>query len=98
MLIKTQNTDLGYLYLDHRNSPELPPGVTAPIMEMSTFTCTHCNGVVIMNPARTRERAFCNGCSHYICDNCAAIKAQTGRCKTFAQVVDEILTLAEKET
>jgi hypothetical protein len=92
MLIKTDNTDLGYLLIDHRNSPELPPGVQNQVVEMATYTCTHCNGVVIMNPERHRPREFCKGCNHMICDNCAAIKVKTGICKTFSQVVDEILS------
>jgi hypothetical protein len=97
MLIQTQNTNLGYLLLDHRNSPELPPGVVSPLVEASTFTCSHCQTVVIMNPQRTRERAYCRGCSHLLCDPCGAVRAQTGKCKTFKQVVDEILAEAEKQ-
>jgi hypothetical protein len=33
-----------------------------------TLTCAHCNTVVLLNPARTRERAHCRRCSSYICD------------------------------
>lgn len=91
----------GYLLLDHRNSPGvpdaisvamgLPAGAGKQIFETATYTCKHCQAVVIMNPDRQRERAFCRGCNHRICDRCAAIKAQTLTCKTFDQVVDELL-------
>jgi hypothetical protein len=97
MLIKTVNTDLGYLMLDHRNSPELPPGVRENLLERATYTCTHCCAVVVLNPERKRSRYTCKGCNHMICDGCAAIKEQTGVCKTFAQVVDEVIAQAEKQ-
>jgi hypothetical protein len=92
----------GYLLLDHRNSPGvpdsvavamgLPAGAGKQIFEAPTYTCKHCQRVVVMNPDRQRERAFCRGCNHRICDPCAAIKSQTLVCKTFDQLADEILT------
>jgi len=96
MLIKTQNTDLGYLLLDHRNSPELPIGITAAFFETSTYTCSHCERVVIMNPDRKRDRVTCKGCNHMICDNCASTLKTTGKCLTFKQIVDEYLEKIEK--
>lgn len=92
MLIKTENTDLGLLTLDNRNAPV---GKNT-FIEVPTFTCTHCEGVVVMNPNRTRDRTFCKGCSHLICDNCAAIKANTGECKTYKQQLDELLEIEIK--
>ena len=100
MLIKTENTDLGYFLLDHRHAEgELPPGVTSQLIEYATFTCSHCERVVLMNPSRTRDRTVCRGCSHLICDGCAAIKAQTGQCRTYKQHLDELYVkeLAEAE-
>lgn len=89
MLIKTNGlpTNLGYLELDHRASPEAPFGLPRHF-EADTYTCTHCNAVVIMNPARVRERYKCRGCNHHICDPCAALK--TG-CKTMRQRIDEYM-------
>lgn len=78
----------GWLSVDNRASG-------GKHVEMATYTCKHCQRVVIMNPERVRERAYCRGCSHVICDGCAAIKAVTLRCVTFEQVIDEMLTAAE---
>lgn len=96
MLIKTENTDLGYMLVDNRNTDSLPPG-TIRFLEASTYTCTHCQRVVVMNPERKRERYKCQGCNHMICDGCAAIRAAGGPCKTFSQVIDEYLNNIEKE-
>lgn len=73
----------GYLMVDHRASPGLPAdfykplGIESPpiagegkMVEAATITCSHCNGVVVLNPLRTRPRAYCAKCDHYICDIC----------------------------
>ena len=96
MLIKTENTDLGYMLVDNRNAGDLPPG-TVRFLEAPTYTCTHCQRVVVMNPERKRERYKCQGCNHMICDGCAAIRAAGGPCRTFSQVIDEYLNNVEKE-
>lgn len=40
----------------------------------ATFGCPHCGGHVMMNPARKRERAFCDKCDRYICDGCDGVR------------------------
>jgi hypothetical protein len=73
----------GELFVDHRASPGLPEGVarrlgydpkqTGPgkLFEAATLMCEHCHGIVITNPLRDRERAFCRQCGGaYICDLC----------------------------
>jgi hypothetical protein len=87
--------------LDHRNSPGipdemvarmgLPPGAGRGLYEVPTYTCSHCQSVVVMNMERTRQRNYCRGCDHLICDACAAVKSQTGRCRTFQQSIEQIL-------
>lgn len=62
---------LGYLEIDHRAAGNPPEGLPTHF-EADTYTCTHCSAVVVMNPARKRERYKCFGCSHHICDPCAA--------------------------
>lgn len=74
----------GYILVDHRASPGLPPDIAiacgyhpdqvgeGKILEANTLTCSHCKGVQIMNPLRTRERGHCFKCNHYICDTCWA--------------------------
>ena len=98
----SQRDKEGYFSLDHSQTiglPDemvvkagLPPGAGRGFFETSTYTCSHCQRVVVQNPDRKRERAYCRGCDHLICDGCGAIRAQTMKCKTFKQVVDEILT------
>lgn len=78
MLIITQPVGLGYLEIDNRNSG-------GKHLEADTYTCSHCNAVVVLNRDRTRERYRCAGCSHHICDGCAAEKVRTGVCLTMAQ-------------
>ena len=91
--MKSLRDQEGYLIIDHRASPGMPG--LPPLLEAPTYTCRHCQRIVVMNPDRKRERAFCRGCNHRICDPCAAIKAQTLTCRTFDQVADEYLTLKE---
>ena len=77
----------GYFSVDHRASPGLSeeqahrlgydPFHTreGKLFEAATFTCPHfpCGTVVIINPLRNRERAYCRSCMQYICDNCAEL-------------------------
>lgn len=82
---------LGYLEIDQRHvDAPLPPGVQ-PHFEADTYTCTHCSVVVILNPMRKRERYRCKGCSHHICDNCAAEMIAGAACKTMQQKYEESL-------
>ena len=86
--------------IDNRNSPGmpdevvlkagLPVGAGRGMFEAPTITCSHCQAVVVLNPLRNRERAYCAKCDHYLCDSCGAIKAQTGICKTFNQIIEEV--------
>lgn len=90
MLIKTGPSDGGYFIIDQRAAGIPVFGGNSPLFEADTYTCTHCNAVVILNLARTRERYRCSGCSHHICDNCAAKRVAGGPCVTMAQLADEI--------
>ena len=87
-LIITQPTNLGYFQRDERASG-------GENFEAPTYTCTHCERVVVMHPERKRERAYCTGCNHMICDGCGAARAAGAPCRTYAQHLDE---LAERET
>lgn len=99
----------GYLMIDHRAAhmpvPEemlrqanLPLQAGKGLFETPTYTCSHCQYVVVMNPQRTREREYCRGCDSYICDGCGALKKQGAPCKTYAQIVDEQLNAAARGT
>ena len=103
---RAPNSDGGWLMIDNRGTPGtpeslataagLPPNAGIGLFEAATYTCTHCQSVVVMNPERKRDRAYCRGCDHSICDNCGAAKAAGAKCRTFKQVVDEILEAAEQ--
>lgn len=88
---------LGYLEVDQRNvEAVLPPGVVR-YFETDTYTCTHCTTVVILNPERKRERYKCQGCSHHICDDCAAKRVSGEPCRTFMQHAIEALEQAARQ-
>lgn len=91
----------GYFMSDMRGTPGvsdqlahqlgMPVGSNTGLYEVALLICRHCQAGVLKNPDRTRVRAYCPKCDHYICDNCGAIRAANGGlCKTFAQVIDEI--------
>lgn len=94
----------GILQIDHRDSPGLPAemvhaaglpvGAGRGVFEAPSYTCSHCCRVVVLNPLRTRDREYCSGCNRYICDQCGAIKAATGECVTFAEIVDQHIEAA----
>ena len=83
MLIKTDSfgpSGQGFLEIDQRAvDAELPPGVVRHF-EADTYTCSHCEAVVVMNPARKRPRYKCSTCAHHICDGCAAALASCAIC------------------
>lgn len=103
--MKSLRSHEGWLLIDHRNSPGvsdelldqslggragMPPGAGMGVTETATYTCSHCQTVVVINPLRTRERAYCRKCDHKICDRCGAIAAANGgACKTFKQIIEE---------
>jgi hypothetical protein len=102
-MVHSKLSHLGELMVDHRASPGLPPdfyrklGVDIPacgegkLLEMATMTCSHCRNIVVLRPERTRERAYCRKCDHYICDVCAGIMMLPDYVHTpFEKVVDKV--------
>ncbi len=100
----------GYLLIDHKDSPGVPqalidqarragkevlPSPSGSFTESATYTCAHCNTIVILNPQRTRERHYCTQCDHYICDVCAELRRATG-CKPFRALLDTLQEKMEK--
>ena len=95
---------MGEIVIDHRASPGLPESVArwagyvpelvaeGKVYRQETMTCSHCSGVVVKNPFRTRERHSCAKCGfHYICDGCAFIASQPDYVHTpTVKVLDEI--------
>ena len=85
-----ETKELGYLMLDNRLSG-------GKLFEASTYTCTHCSGVVVLNPERKRERLKCYSCNHQICDNCGAAYSQTRECRSIKRLADQILETAARQ-
>jgi len=90
----------GYLLIDHSNSPGLPdqampegmPSRSGQTMfEAPTITCNHCQTIVVINPQRNRERAWCRYCDHYLCDKCGGILAATGVCYPYKNFEEDLL-------
>lgn len=96
IITDNQPRGLGYLELDHRAANNAPEGLPQ-YFEADTYTCTHCHRVVIMNPNRTRERYKCKGCSHHICDDCAAKRIAGESCRTMNQKIDEYMEAVQTD-
>jgi len=90
----------GELLIDHRFTPGIPEEVThrqglpvgaaQGLFEAPTFTCSHCQKVVVLNPLRNRERAWCRKCDHYLCDPCGGILHATGICRPYRAMLDDL--------
>ena len=100
--MNTKRSHEGYLLIDHRVSPGVPDALMVPqgypvgsgrgVFESPTYTCSHCEAVVVMNPDRSRPRTWCKKCDHYICDACGAQLAATGICYPFKARVNDLLS------
>ena len=98
----------GYLEIDHRESPGISPELAAKVglgtipvpagtvLKTSTYNCSHCEALIILNPKRTRARGYCPKCDRYVCDMCEAERVRTGVCRPFKQVLDEFIDKSAK--
>ncbi len=59
------------------------PGNT--LAELDTWTCAHCNAIVLKNPDRTKPREVCRKCMKVVCDNHALW------CEPFEKLADALL-------
>lgn len=108
MSLKSLKRHEGYLLIDNRVSEGvsdqmavtngLPVGAGRGLFEAATYTCNHCEAIVVIEPKRTRERGYCRGCDHMICDSCAFIRSQTHECVTMQRLIDQKLSEVEKQT
>lgn len=96
----------GYILIDHRNSPGVPDAIMVPqglipgagkgLFESATYTCPYCERVVILNPDRSRARAYDRKTDHYICDSCDALRSTGAEMKPMKQIADELSNRAAK--
>lgn len=47
--------------------------ITGAKLEFDTFTCVHCNRMVVKNPKRQRPRNECHNCNKLTCDSAGCI-------------------------
>lgn len=108
--MKSLKHGAGYLVIDHRDSPgvtaadvaHVPGAVAAPggtRTEMDVYQCSHCQRTIVLKAAskeRMQKRGYCPKCDHYICNGCESIRARTGACVPFQQVLDRAGEIAEK--
>jgi hypothetical protein len=52
---------------------------------------------VVLEPRRTRERARCRQCNHYLCDRCGAAAAQNAECTPLNKLIDTLYEAALKQ-
>ena len=84
MLVTSPRKYEGYFLRDDRASG-------GKVMEAATYTCGHCQAIVMIDPLRTRERPFCKKCDHRLCDTCGAVQAATGgECKNMNHLIEEM--------
>jgi len=105
--MQTKRNHEGVILIDHRESPGIAPeliqriglpiGAGRGLFESPTFTCNHCNHIVIMNAARTRSRGYCGKCDHYICDQCEVKRVKTGICYTYEAFQDDVMEKTLKD-
>jgi hypothetical protein len=91
--------DGGYLLVDHTNSPGIPddlarkwaaqgvvvkPGSTK--LEAASYTCAHCQFIVIKNKNRTRPREVCRKCMAVVCDRASCVL----ECQPFEMLVEKV--------
>jgi len=60
-------------------------GVGRGTFESATYTCSHCNALVVMNPDRSRPREVCRKCMHVVCDSCI------DTCLPFEAIAEEVV-------
>lgn len=97
----------GLLTIDHRETQGVPVEslrrtglpLTAGegLFEAHTLTCGHCRTIVVLEPRRTRERANCRKCNHYLCDRCGAAAVQNAECIPLNKLVDQLYETALKQ-
>lgn len=103
-----QMRELGYILIDHTHAAPadleqlraagVPDWAKDKRFEASTFTCTHCGGVVFMNPKRTRERSKCSRCNHLICDECGAKYYQKRECESLNERIERAMEEAGRSS
>ncbi len=75
----------GELTIDHRASPGTRAVPEGKLLEVPTYTCGHCQVIVVMNAARQRAREVCLNCMAVVCDPCHGADI----CTPFIQIAEQ---------
>jgi len=91
----------GELLIDHTASPGIPEdlankwraqGVAVAAagekLEVATYTCRHCQVIVIMNANRTLDRNVCRKCMAVVCDRPSCVL----ECQPFARIIERAMS------
>lgn len=97
--MKTLRQQEGWMFIENNHAPVddatmvaagYVPGSGRGRYESATYTCSHCNYVVVIEPKRTRERGYCRKCDQRVCDGCAYIMAKTFECLPMKKLADDV--------
>lgn len=107
--MRSKRSNEAYILIDHRNSPGITPeflrankldgpAVGAGVTYESAVTVCHCcQRDIILNPNRTRERAWCMLHDAYLCDGCDAARTVAGgSCVPYTQKIETLWNWLQK--
>ena len=109
MAIFSKRSLEGYAEINHSDSPGISPeylhrnGITnAPAVgrgqcfKSALVVCHCCQRDIILNPDRSRERAYCMVHDAYLCDECGAAQKAGALCIPFSQRFEHWVDCAAK--
>lgn len=89
----------GYLMIDHSHSPGIPEELArrwaaqgtvvkagSTVLEAGSYTCAHCQFIVIKNKNRTRPREICRKCMAIVCDRASCVL----ECQPFEVLIERV--------
>ncbi len=76
-----------HLRANNLDAPAVGAGVT---FESAVAVCHSCGGDVILNPDRSRPRAWCMKHDAYLCDPCEALRSSGQDCVPYEQKLTEL--------
>lgn len=89
----------GWLMIDHSNSPGIPEDLArkwaaqgtivkpgSSVLEAGSYTCVHCQVIVVKNKHRTRPREICRKCMAVVCDRASCVL----ECQPFEVLVEKV--------
>lgn len=107
--MKTKRSAEGVILIDHRNSPGLteefmrankldgPAVLAGHTFESALVVCHSCQRDVVLNPNRSRPKAWCRKHDAYLCDLCDQRRAASGgECVPAEQKIEELFRKISK--